>query len=36
VKVLKGDVMVVPGPRLPEMVLAIAGALHPQLDWGVE
>lgn len=36
VEVLEGDVMVVPGPRLPEMVLAIAGALHPQLDWGVE
>jgi iron complex transport system substrate-binding protein len=32
--VLAGDNMVVPGPRLPEMVEAIARALHPELDWG--
>jgi len=36
VRVLEGDVMVVPGPRLPEMVGAIARALHPQIEWGVE
>jgi len=26
----------VPGPRLPEMVEAVARALHPELDWGIE
>jgi iron complex transport system substrate-binding protein len=31
VRVLEGDVMVVPGPRLPEMVRAVAMALHPNL-----
>ena len=34
VEILDGDVMVVPGPRLPEMVENIARALHPELDWG--
>lgn len=29
VRVLEGDLMVVPGPRLPEMVAAVAEALHP-------
>jgi len=29
--VLEGDQMVVPGPRLPEMVEAVARALHPEL-----
>ncbi|MCW8985281.1 MAG: helical backbone metal receptor [Thermoanaerobaculales bacterium] len=33
VNVLIGDQMVVPGPRLPEMVEAVARALHPDLDW---
>lgn len=33
VRVLTGDVMVVPGPRLPEMVEAMARAIHPELDW---
>jgi len=33
VSVLDGDVMVVPGPRLPEMVETIARALHPELEW---
>jgi iron complex transport system substrate-binding protein len=33
VHVLEGDVMVVPGPRLPEMVETIARALHPDLPW---
>jgi iron complex transport system substrate-binding protein len=33
VVVLEGDVMVVPGPRLPEMVERIARALHPGLAW---
>jgi iron complex transport system substrate-binding protein len=36
VSVLEGDHMVVPGPRLPEMVEAVARALHPELDWGTE
>jgi iron complex transport system substrate-binding protein len=36
VHVLAGDQMVVPGPRLPEMVEAMARALHPELDWGTE
>jgi iron complex transport system substrate-binding protein len=31
VRVLEGDVMVVPGPRLPEMVAAVARALHPDV-----
>ena len=34
VEILDGDVMVVPGPRLPEMVENIARALHPKLEWG--
>jgi ABC-type Fe3+-hydroxamate transport system substrate-binding protein len=34
VNVLAGDHMVVPGPRLPEMVEEVAQALHPDLDWG--
>lgn len=33
VAVLTGDVMVVPGPRLPEMVEAFARAIHPDLEW---
>jgi len=33
INVLIGDQMVVPGPRLPEMVEAVARALHPTLDW---
>jgi iron complex transport system substrate-binding protein len=33
VNVLAGDHMVVPGPRLPEMVEAMARALHPDLEW---
>jgi iron complex transport system substrate-binding protein len=33
VSVLAGDQMVVPGPRLPEMVEAVARALHPDLEW---
>jgi iron complex transport system substrate-binding protein len=33
VQVLEGDLMVVPGPRLPEMVREIARALHPELAW---
>jgi iron complex transport system substrate-binding protein len=36
ISVLEGDHMVVPGPRLPEMVEAVAQALHPELEWGVE
>jgi iron complex transport system substrate-binding protein len=32
-RVLEGDVMVVPGPRLPEMVREVAVSLHPELDW---
>jgi iron complex transport system substrate-binding protein len=36
VNVLEGDQMVVPGPRLPEMVEAMALALHPELEWGRE
>ena len=36
VTVLEGDHMVVPGPRLPEMVEAVARALHPELEWGAE
>ena len=36
VNVLEGDQMVVPGPRLPEMVEAVARALHPELEWGTE
>ncbi len=36
VSVLAGDHMVVPGPRLPEMVEAVARALHPELEWGSE
>ncbi len=36
VVILEGDIMVVPGPRLPEMVEAVARALHPSLDWGSE
>jgi iron complex transport system substrate-binding protein len=31
--VLVGDQMVVPGPRLPQMVEAVARALHPEIDW---
>jgi iron complex transport system substrate-binding protein len=34
VRVLVGEMMVVPGPRLPEMVAAVAGALHPELEGG--
>jgi len=33
INVLAGDQMVVPGPRLPEMVEAVARALHPDLEW---
>ncbi len=33
VRVLEGDLMVVPGPRLPEMVREVAMSLHPELDW---
>jgi iron complex transport system substrate-binding protein len=33
VNVLEGDQMVVPGPRLPAMVEAMARALHPELEW---
>jgi len=36
VSILEGDVMVVPGPRLPEMVERIARALHPEIEWGSE
>jgi iron complex transport system substrate-binding protein len=36
VNVLEGDHMVVPGPRLPEMVEAVARALHPEIEWGTE
>jgi iron complex transport system substrate-binding protein len=32
-RVLEGDVMVVPGPRLPDMVREFAVSLHPELDW---
>jgi len=31
--VLAGDQMVVPGPRLPEMVEGVARALHPEIEW---
>jgi iron complex transport system substrate-binding protein len=34
VEILEGDVMVVPGPRLPQLVENVARALHPELDWG--
>jgi hypothetical protein len=34
--VLVGDQMVVPGPRLPDMVEAIARALHPGAGWRAE
>jgi iron complex transport system substrate-binding protein len=33
ISVLAGDQMVVPGPRLPEMVEAVARVLHPDLEW---
>ena len=33
VRVLEGDLMVVPGPRLPEMVREVAMSLHPELAW---
>jgi ABC-type Fe3+-hydroxamate transport system substrate-binding protein len=33
VSILEGDHMVVPGPRLPEMIEAVARALHPELNW---
>lgn len=33
VRILEGDLMVVPGPRLPEMVREIARSLHPELEW---
>jgi len=33
IEILEGDVMVVPGPRLPEMVQNVARALHPELEW---
>jgi iron complex transport system substrate-binding protein len=36
INVLVGDQMVVPGPRLPEMVEAIARALHPDLEWELQ
>ena len=36
VSILEGDVMVVPGPRLPEMVERIARALHPEIQWESE
>jgi iron complex transport system substrate-binding protein len=36
VSILEGDHMVVPGPRLPEMIEAVARALHPELDWPTE
>jgi iron complex transport system substrate-binding protein len=36
VRVLAGDLMVVPGPRLPEMVEVFARSLHPGLDWSAE
>jgi iron complex transport system substrate-binding protein len=36
VHVLVGDQMVVPGPRLPLMVEAMAQALHPDLPWEAE
>ncbi len=36
VEILDGDVMVVPGPRLPEMVENVARALHPELEWELE
>lgn len=36
VVILEGDHMVVPGPRLPEMVEAVARSLHPALNWGSE
>lgn len=32
VRVLVGEMMVVPGPRLPEMVAAVARALHPEVE----
>jgi ABC-type Fe3+-hydroxamate transport system substrate-binding protein len=33
VRVLEGDLMVVPGPRLPDMVREVAMSLHPERDW---
>lgn len=36
INVLVGDQLVVPGPRLPEMVEAIARALHPGENWRAE
>jgi iron complex transport system substrate-binding protein len=36
VHILEGGEMVVPGPRLPEMVEAMAQALHPELGWLTE
>jgi iron complex transport system substrate-binding protein len=36
INVLVGDQMVVPGPRLPEMVETIARALHPDLEWELQ
>jgi iron complex transport system substrate-binding protein len=36
VEILDGNVMVVPGPRLPEMVDHVARALHPELEWELE
>jgi iron complex transport system substrate-binding protein len=35
VRVLEGDLMVVPGPRLPELVARIARALHPDREWEI-
>ena len=35
VRVLEGDLMVVPGPRLPELVARIAWALHPDREWEI-
>ena len=34
VRILEGDFMVVPGPRLPQMVEAVARSLHPDREWG--
>jgi iron complex transport system substrate-binding protein len=34
VYILEGNEMVVPGPRMPEMVEVVARALHPELQWG--
>jgi iron complex transport system substrate-binding protein len=36
INVLVGDQMVVPGPRLPEMVETMARALHPDLEWELQ